>query len=73
VPWLLFALRTIRREPHCPQNTDGRAPIELPHVLVKPEALSVTLEGFDIAEFSRLPLRELVTILSGAVARLEEH
>lgn len=40
---------------------------------LKPEALSVTFEGFDIAEFSRLPLRELATILSGVVARLEEH
>ena len=39
---------------------------------LKPEALSVTFEGFDIAEFSRLPLRELATILSGVVARLEE-
>ncbi|WP_392468947.1 excinuclease ABC subunit A [Arsenicicoccus cauae] len=40
---------------------------------LKPEALSVTFEGFDIADFSRLPLRELATILSGVVARLEEH
>lgn len=39
---------------------------------LKPEALSVTFEGFDIAEFSRLPLRELATILSGVVARLED-
>lgn len=40
---------------------------------LKPEALSVTFEGFDIAEFSQLPLRELATILSGVVARLEDH
>ena len=40
---------------------------------LKPEALSVTFEGFDIAEFSQLPLRELVTILSGVVARVEGH
>ena len=40
---------------------------------LKPEALSVTFEGFDIAEFSRLPLRELATILSGVAARLEDH
>ena len=40
---------------------------------LKPEALSVTFEGFDIAEFSQLPLRELVTILSGVVARVEDH
>lgn len=39
---------------------------------LKPEALSVTFEGFDIAEFSRLPLRELATILSGVFARLED-
>ena len=40
---------------------------------LKPEALSVTFEGFDIAEFSQLPLRELATILSGVVAREEDH
>ena len=40
---------------------------------LKPEALSVTFKGFDIAEFSQLPLRELATILSGVVARLEDH
>lgn len=40
---------------------------------LKPEALSVTFEGFDIAEFSQLPLRELATILSGVVARVEDH
>ncbi|WP_248240117.1 excinuclease ABC subunit UvrA [Microbacterium kunmingense] len=40
---------------------------------LKPEALSVTFEGFDIAEFSQLPFRELATILSGVVARLEDH
>ncbi|MCV7582282.1 excinuclease ABC subunit UvrA [Micrococcus luteus] len=41
--------------------------------LLKPEALSVTFEGFDVAEFSQLPLRELATILSGVVARVEDH
>ncbi|MCV7740858.1 excinuclease ABC subunit UvrA [Micrococcus luteus] len=40
---------------------------------LKPEALSVTFEGFDIAEFSQLPLRELATILSGVVARVDDH
>lgn len=40
---------------------------------LKPEALSVTFEGFDIAEFSHLPLRELATILSGVVARVDDH
>ncbi|GAB3701743.1 excinuclease ABC subunit UvrA [Mariniluteicoccus flavus] len=40
---------------------------------LKPEALSVTFEGFDIAELSRLPIRELATTLSGVVARLEDH
>ncbi|WP_065573780.1 excinuclease ABC subunit UvrA [Micrococcus luteus] len=40
---------------------------------LKPEALSVTFEGFDVAEFSQLPLRELATILSGVVARVEDH
>lgn len=40
---------------------------------LKPEALSVTFEGRDIAELSQLPLRELATILSGVVTRDEEH
>ncbi|WP_448256684.1 excinuclease ABC subunit A [Microbacterium aurum] len=40
---------------------------------LKPEALSVTCEGRDIAELSQLPLRELATILSGVVTRDEEH
>ncbi|MFF5022068.1 excinuclease ABC subunit UvrA [Micrococcus luteus] len=40
---------------------------------LKPEALSVTFEGFDIAEFSQLPLRGLATILSGVVAREDDH
>lgn len=40
---------------------------------LKPEALSVTFEGLDIAEFSQLPLRELATILSGVVARVDDH
>ena len=40
---------------------------------LKPEALSVTFDGRDIAELSQLPLRELATILSGVVTRDEEH
>ena len=40
---------------------------------LKPEALSVTFEGRDIAELSQLPLRELATMLSGVVTRDEEH
>ncbi|MDN4599353.1 excinuclease ABC subunit A [Leifsonia sp. NPDC014704] len=40
---------------------------------LKPEALSVTFEGFDIAEFSQLPLRELATTLSDVLARMEEQ
>ncbi len=40
---------------------------------LKPEALSVTFEGRDIAELSQLPLRELATILSRVVTRDEEH
>ncbi|MFJ8614159.1 excinuclease ABC subunit A [Streptomyces sp. NPDC093675] len=35
---------------------------------LKPEALSVTFEGLDIADFSGLPLRELSSLLDGAVA-----
>lgn len=35
---------------------------------LKPEAVSVTFEGLDIAEFSRLPLRELASLLEGVVA-----
>jgi len=33
---------------------------------LKPEALSVTFEGFDIAEISRLPLKQLAEIFSSA-------
>ncbi|MBF9337267.1 excinuclease ABC subunit UvrA, partial [Microbacterium lacticum] len=40
---------------------------------LKPEALSVTFDGRDIAELSQLPLRELATILSGVVTSDEEH
>ncbi|GAA2185961.1 excinuclease ABC subunit UvrA [Leucobacter alluvii] len=40
---------------------------------LKPEALSVTFEGFDIAEFSQLPLRELITTLSAVTARIERE
>lgn len=35
---------------------------------LKPEALTVTFEGLDIAEFSGLPLRELAALLDRAVA-----
>ena len=35
---------------------------------LRPEALSVTIAGLDIAEFSALPLHELMRILSDAVA-----
>ena len=35
---------------------------------LKPEALSVTIAGLDIAEFSALPLHELMTILDDTVA-----
>ncbi|MFJ6540341.1 excinuclease ABC subunit A [Streptomyces sp. NPDC091385] len=35
---------------------------------LKPEALTVTFEGLDIAEFSGLPLRELASLLDRAVA-----
>ncbi|MGQ5593937.1 ABC transporter [Streptomyces sp. ESR1.13] len=35
---------------------------------LKPEALTVTFEGLDIADFSGLPLRELASLLDGAVA-----
>ncbi|MEW2132015.1 excinuclease ABC subunit UvrA [Streptomyces sp. NPDC005435] len=35
---------------------------------LKPEALNVTFEGLDIADFSGLPLRELVLLLDRAVA-----
>ncbi|MET8631697.1 excinuclease ABC subunit UvrA [Streptomyces sp. NPDC004680] len=35
---------------------------------LKPEALSVTFEGLDIADFSGLPLRELTSLLDAAVA-----
>ncbi|MFH8283820.1 excinuclease ABC subunit UvrA [Streptomyces antibioticus] len=35
---------------------------------LKPEALSVTFEGLDIADFAGLPLRELASLLDGAVA-----
>ncbi|MFE7573342.1 excinuclease ABC subunit A [Streptomyces sp. NPDC057521] len=35
---------------------------------LKPEALTVTFEGLDIADFSGLPLRELASMLDGAVA-----
>ncbi|MGW4373787.1 ABC transporter [Streptomyces albidoflavus] len=34
---------------------------------LKPEALTVTFEGLDIADFSSLPLRELASLLEGAV------
>ncbi len=39
---------------------------------LKPEALSVTFEGLDIADFSRLPLRELSSRLTTLVAAREE-
>ncbi|MGW6217595.1 ABC transporter [Streptomyces sp. NPDC055109] len=35
---------------------------------LKPEALTVTFEGLDIADFSGLPLRELASLLDRAVA-----
>lgn len=35
---------------------------------LKPEALTVTFEGLDIAEFSQLPMRELLSLLDGVVA-----
>jgi excinuclease ABC subunit A len=35
---------------------------------LKPEALSVTIAGLDIAEFSELPLRELMTVLDAELA-----
>ncbi|MFC4326237.1 excinuclease ABC subunit A, partial [Streptomyces andamanensis] len=35
---------------------------------LRPEALTVTFEGLDIAEFSGLPLRELASLLDGVVA-----
>ncbi|WP_159667059.1 excinuclease ABC subunit UvrA [Streptomyces mexicanus] len=35
---------------------------------LKPEALSVTFDGLDIADFSGLPVRELALLLDGAVA-----
>lgn len=39
---------------------------------LKPEALSVTFEGLDIAEFSQLPLRELADMLSDVVAGAQQ-
>ncbi|MEW2005692.1 excinuclease ABC subunit UvrA [Microbacterium sp. NPDC079208] len=39
---------------------------------LKPEALSVTFEGLDIAEFSQLPLRELADMLSDVVAEAQQ-
>lgn len=40
---------------------------------LKPEALSVTIAGLDIAEFSELPLRELMTVLTDTVVAAGEH
>ncbi|GAA3760981.1 excinuclease ABC subunit UvrA [Streptomyces sp. NEAU-PBA10] len=40
---------------------------------LKPEALTVTFEGLDIADFSSLPLRELASLLEGAVADASQH
>ncbi|MFF1875917.1 excinuclease ABC subunit A, partial [Kitasatospora herbaricolor] len=40
---------------------------------LKPEALSVTFEGLDIAKFSRLPLRELSRRLAALVAAAREE
>ncbi|UZD62308.1 excinuclease ABC subunit UvrA [Brevibacterium sp. JSBI002] len=39
---------------------------------LKPEALSVTIAGLDIAEFSALPLHELMTLLEETVASAEK-
>ena len=39
---------------------------------LKPEALTVTFDGLDIAEFSQLPLRELSRLLERVVAESDE-
>ncbi|GAA4726856.1 excinuclease ABC subunit A [Promicromonospora umidemergens] len=40
---------------------------------LKPEALTVTFQGLDIAEFSELPLRELASLLEVVVADAADH
>ncbi|MEU6386044.1 excinuclease ABC subunit UvrA [Streptomyces bauhiniae] len=40
---------------------------------LKPEALTITFEGLDIAEFSGLPLRELAALLDRTVADASQH
>ena len=40
---------------------------------LKPEALSVTFEGLDIAQFSQLPLDDLTSLLETAVAEADDR